>query len=293
MRTIAAGWLTALRLPSFGVSVGPVLVGAAMAWSRTGGIDWAVAMIVFAAAVLMQVLVNLQNDVGYTVRGGARDGPGWPRATLEGWLTVGAVRAAIVTVALIATALGVLLALRLGWPVLAIGAASLVAALAYMGGPRPIAYTPAGELTVLVFFGPVAVVGTDWALTGSSDLQTLLASLAVGSLAAAALAVNNHRDTAHDLRMGRRTFVGTFGESASRALFTALLFAPFVLVVVMALRGITYLLVLLLLPSALRLRQEFVRRPAGPALNPVVKRTFAFGFRFALVLAVAAAFALR
>ena len=57
------------------------------------------------------------------------------------------------------------MALR-GWPVLAIGISSLVAALAYMGGPRPIAYTPFGELTVFVFFGLVAVMGTDWVLTG-------------------------------------------------------------------------------------------------------------------------------
>jgi hypothetical protein len=63
--------------------------------------------------------------------------------------------------------LGLALVAWRGWPVLAIGTASLLAALAYMGGPRPIAYTPFGELTVFVFFGLVAVMGTDWVLTGS------------------------------------------------------------------------------------------------------------------------------
>ena len=104
-----------------------------------------------------------------------------------------------------------------GWPVLAIGVRSLLAALAYMGGPRPIAYTPFGELTVFVFFGLVAVMGTDWVLTGSVGAVSALASVAIGALAAAALAVNNHRDIAHDRLVGRRTFAVTFGEAALAA----------------------------------------------------------------------------
>jgi hypothetical protein len=100
--------------------------------------------------------------------------------------------------ALVATALGLALVAYRGWPVLAIGVASMVAALAYMGGPRPIAYTPFGELTVFVFFGLVAVMGTDWVLTGTVGTVSVLAAVAMGGLAAAALAVNNHRDLAHD-----------------------------------------------------------------------------------------------
>ena len=189
----ASAWLAAVRPPSLLVALSPVLVGAALGWQRAGAIDPAVALIVLAAALLVQVVTNLQNDVGYTVRGGEASGTriGLPRATALGWLRVRAVRMAIVAVALAATLLGLWLVALRGWPVLAIGVSSLLAALAYMGGPRPIAYTPYGELTVFVFFGLVAVNGTDWVLTGSVGTVSLLASVAIGSLAAAALAVNN------------------------------------------------------------------------------------------------------
>ena len=177
-----------------------------------------------------------------------------------------------------------------GWPVLAIGSASLVAALAYMGGPRPIAYTPYGELTVFVFFGLVAVIGTDWVLTGSVGLVSLLASVALGSLAAAALAVNNHRDIAHDRLVGRRTFAVSFGEVRSRALFAALVLGPFLLVPIMALAAHApmLLLPLVLVPVALRLRLDFNRSPPGLAFNEVLFRTFRLELWFAALLSAGA-----
>jgi 1,4-dihydroxy-2-naphthoate octaprenyltransferase len=191
----SAAWLVALRLRSLPVAVSPVLVGAALRWQHTGSIDTTTALVILAAALLIQIVTNLQNDVGYTARGGERDGTriGLPRATANGSLSVRSVRIAIVAVAALAVALGVMLMLARGWPVLAIGAASATAALAYMGRSRPIAYTPFGEATVFVFFGLVAVMGTDWVLTGGLAPVTLAASVAIGGLAAAALAVNNHR----------------------------------------------------------------------------------------------------
>ena len=202
--------------------------GATLGFARTGAIDLLATLLVLGAALLMQVITNMQNDVGYTVRGGDSSGTrtGLPRATANGWLSVRHVRAGIVVAALVAVAFGLALVAYRGWPVLAIGVASLLAALAYMGGPRPIAYTPYGELTVFVFFGLVAVNGTDWVLTGSVGTVSLLASVAIGSLAAAALAVNNHRDIAHDRLVGRRTFAVSFGTQASLGLFSLLLLRP-------------------------------------------------------------------
>jgi 1,4-dihydroxy-2-naphthoate polyprenyltransferase len=105
----------------------------------------------------------------------------------------------------------------------------------YMGGPRPIACTPFGELTVFVFFGLVAVNGTDWVLTGSVGTVSLLASVTMGSLAAAALAVNNPRDIAHDRLVGRLSFAVSCGAQASIGLFSLLLLVPFALLLWMAL----------------------------------------------------------
>ena len=285
-------WAVAIRPRSLLVAVSPVLVGAAFGFARTGSIDPWAALLVLGASLLMQVVTNLQNDVGYTVRGGERSGTrtGLPRATANGWLSVRHVRAGIVVSALLATVLGVALVAYRGWPVLVVGVASLLAALAYMGGPRPIAYSPYGEFTVFVFFGLVAVLGTDWVLTGSSSLATVLAASAVGLLAAAALAVNNHRDIAHDRLVGRRTFAVTFGDRGSVALYSWLLLAPFGLLLPLAavMASLAPLLPLLLLPGALQLRRDFVRCARGLPFNEVLFRTFRLGLGFALALAAGA-----
>lgn len=288
-------WAVAVRPRTLLVALSPVLVGATLGFARTGAVDLTAALLVLGAALLMQVITNMQNDVGYTVRGGDSTGTrtGLPRATSNGWLSVRHVRTGIVVAALAALALGLALVAWRGWPVLVIGSASLLAALAYMGGPKPIAYTPFGELTVFVFFGLVAVMGTDWVLTGSIGAVTLLASVAIGCLAAAALAVNNHRDIAHDRLVGRGTFAVTFGAARSQALFTGLLLVPFCLVPVLGhlAHAPTLLLPLLLLPQAVQLRRAFIACPPGTAFNSVLFRTFQLELWFAVLLSAGAVLA--
>jgi 1,4-dihydroxy-2-naphthoate octaprenyltransferase len=288
--------MVAARPRTLLVAISPVLVGAALGYARTGALDGVAALLVLGAALLMQVVTNLQNDVGYTVRGGERGGAGrsprtgLPRATAQGWLSVRHVRLGIWAVALLATALGLALVAWRGWPVLAIGTASLLAALAYMGGPKPIAYTPFGELTVFVFFGLVAVLGSDWVLTGSVGAVSVLAAVAIGELAAAALAVNNHRDIAHDRLVGRHTFAVLAGEAGSQRLYTALLLGPFALLPVMALvaHNPALLLPLLLLPGAWALRGAFLRCAPGVAFNEMLFRTFRLELAYAALLAAGA-----
>lgn len=288
----AAAWAAATRPRSLFIAFSPVLAGAALGYARTGAIDAVVALLVLAAALLMQLITNLQNDVGYTQRGAERAGTrtGLPRATAQGWLGVGQVRGAILLLSLLATAIGLVLVAYRGWPVLAIGVASLLAALAYMGGPRPIAYTPFGELTVFVFFGPVAVLGSDWMLSGGIGPHTVAASVAIGSLAAAALALNNHRDSTHDREAGRRTFAVCFGPRASSAAYGALLLGPFVLWAFVALQAATAALwlPLALLPSAWRLWLDFRRCAPGLAFNPLLFRSFRLVGAFAVLLAAGA-----
>ena len=277
-----------MRPRSLPIAVSPVLVGAALAYERTGSVDPIAAALVLGAALLMQVVTNLQNDVGYTVRGAEAGGTriGLPRATANGWLGVREVRAGVVLAALLATAIGLALVAVGGGPVLGVGGAALGAALAYMGGRKPMAYTPLGELTVFVFFGLVAVPGTDWVLSGSVGAASLIGGAAIGALAAAALAVNNHRDREHDRSAGRRTFAVIFGEQSSARLFATLLFAPFALLVPLALaaRAPTTLLPLVLLPAALCLRRDFGRCREPGAFTALLLRSFRFEAVFALLL---------
>jgi 1,4-dihydroxy-2-naphthoate octaprenyltransferase len=282
-------WRVAIRPRTLLVAVSPVIVGAALAFERAGTLDLAAVVLVMGAAVLVQIATNLQNDVGYTMRGGDRGGTrtGLPRATASGWLSVSQVRIGLVIVSIAALVLGLLLVVYRGWPVLVIGAASLAAALAYMGGPKPIAYTPLGELTVFVFFGLIAVTGTEWVLSGGFGTLGLLAGIAIGGLAAAALAVNNHRDVEHDRSVGRRTFAVLAGAGRSGQLYAALLLGPFVLMPVMAsyARAPSLLLPLALAPLAWRLRQDFARCKPGVDFNQILFRTFRLELCFALMLA--------
>jgi 1,4-dihydroxy-2-naphthoate octaprenyltransferase len=286
-----AAWRIACRLPSLLVAVSPVLVGTALAWERTGRFDALTMLLALAAAVLLQVISNLQNDVGYTMRGAERYGnrTGLPRATANGWLGVGQVRTAIFACCVVTLLLGAPLVRAHGWPVLLMGLGSLLAALAYMGGPRPIAYTPFGEFVVFVFFGLVAVAGSDFVQTGAVGSTTWLAAVALGALAAAALAVNNHRDVAHDASVGRRTFAVVCGAAASRAMYVASLLGAFALLVPMAwLESPTLLAPLLLLPKAWQLIRDFGRSAPGAAYNGILVRTFKLELAFAALLAAGA-----
>jgi 1,4-dihydroxy-2-naphthoate octaprenyltransferase len=112
----------------------------------------------------------------------------------------------------------------------------------------------------------------------------------VGALEAAALAVNNHRDIAHDAQVGRSTFAVTFGAAGSRAMFVGLLFGAFLLAAVLAAveRAPALLLPCLLLPSAFKLRRDFFSCAPGLAFNDVLFRTFVMGLQFSILLAAGA-----
>jgi 1,4-dihydroxy-2-naphthoate octaprenyltransferase len=285
-------WAAACRPASLALTLGPVLVGSAIGYLRAGSIPLQLAAMALAGAFLMQLLTNLQNDIGFTQRGCEQIGQrvGLPRATAKGWLSVTAVRAAIVALCLLSFALGAAIVAQRGWPVLAMGLASMLAALAYMGGPKPIAYTPFGELTVFVFFGLVAVMGTDWLLTDQLSRSSALAAVCIGCLAAAALAVNNHRDRAHDRLLGRNTFVVRYGEAASRRLFALLLALPFALCALLAweLSAPLFLLPLLQGAQALQLQRDFGNCPPGLAFNAILFRVFRLELWFAFALTAAA-----
>lgn len=287
-------WAVAIRPRTLWIAAVPVFVGTAFAWMHGAAILPWVAALAFAASILVQVITNLQNDVGYTARGletGAR--VGLPRATSRGWLKAREVRGAIALGIAGTVVVGAPLALHAGPVVALIGFASVVAALAYMGGPRPIAYTPFGEAAVFAFFGLVAVAGTYFLHAGRAGATVWLAAAAVGAHAAAVLAVNNHRDADHDRRTGRRTFAAAFGKRASAALYGAMLWSPFGLAIAIAAAESRWALAapLVLLPVAVRLQRDFVSAPPGPGFNLILFRTVQLELAFGALLCAGAVLA--
>jgi 1,4-dihydroxy-2-naphthoate octaprenyltransferase len=286
-----AAWRIALRPTSLWIATVPVLVATSLAWALAAAFDPATALIALAASVLMQIVTNLQNDVGFTER---RTGDGLhvglPRATANGWLTPRAVKQAILATIVIAALATLPVMLRYGWPIVLIGVVSTLAAYSYMGGPRPIAYTPFGELAVFVFFGPVAVCGTYFLQTGEIGAAAWIAGAATGALATAVLLVNNYRDRAYDVTTGRRTLAVVIGAAASVRLYAALELAPFALVPLLAwvAQSGWLALPLLALPWALRLVRDFTRASDGPTQNGLLVRAVMLEVGFGMLLCAGA-----
>jgi len=284
-------WAYAMRLKSLLIAFSPVMVGTAFAWAVRGLFDAGVAALALVAALLLQVVTNLQNDVGYTERGAERgDRTGLPRATAQGWLTATAVKRAIVASIAVAWVVALPLMLRGGWPIVLTSTSSTLAAWAYMGGPRPIAYSPFGELTVFIFFGLVAVGGTYYVQAGHLDAAAWMAGSAIGLLAAAVLLVNNYRDRTHDKGAGRHTLAIVLSIDGALRLYAALLAAPFVLALLLAWRYESAWLALPLLaaPKAMRLARDLRRSPPGIALIGILFRTVMLEVAYGGLLAVGA-----
>lgn len=223
-------WLLATRPHTLLLTLTPVLCGAAWVLAQGRPLRAGVLALTLLAALVIQVAVNLLNDAGDAARGA--DGPerlGPPRATAQGWLPAQAVRRAGLGALALALLLGLPLAWVGGWPIVGLGLLSLYAAWAYTSGPRPLAWGAWGEVLVWLYFGVAAVAGTVWLQTGTLAPGAMLTGAQLGALAAAVLLVNNVRDAATDARAGRRTLALRLGLRASRALYAALLLAPFAL----------------------------------------------------------------
>jgi 1,4-dihydroxy-2-naphthoate octaprenyltransferase len=168
-------------------------------------------------ALLIQIGTNLANDYYDHLRGGdTEDRVGPVRVTQAGLLRPRAVRNGAFLVLGLALALGVYLVWVGGLPILLIGIASLICAVAYTGGPFPLAYHGLGDLFVFVFFGLVAVGGTYWVQALAYPPEVFLAGAGMGAMATAILVVNNLRDIDTDARAGKRTLAVRIGRTATK-----------------------------------------------------------------------------
>jgi 1,4-dihydroxy-2-naphthoate octaprenyltransferase len=280
-------WWTAARPRTLGISVAPVLLGTAIAWSEGAPQAWLPALAALLCALLIQAGTNLHNDAADFERGNdtpERIGP--LRVTAAGWAPAPTVRRAAFTAFAAAFALGIYLVGVGGMPILVIGIASLLAGWAYSGGPRPISHTPFGELFVWIFFGLAAVAGSHWLQAGRVSSAALLGGAALGSLAAAVLMVNNYRDLAGDVKAGRRTLAAVLGPANARLAYAAMMLAPFAAVLLLALQHPGALLAFVALPPCMAAVRRIARGETGAPLNLLLAATARAGLIFSLLLAV-------
>ena len=284
----ASAWIAAARPKTLTAALTPVVVGSAVAASL-GGFRAAPAIAAALGATLIQIGTNLTNDVQDFERGAddeQRLGP--VRATQSGLLTPRQVRSGAIVAFLLAGACGLYLALVAGWPVVAIGLASIAAGILYTGGPLPLAYNGLGDLFVFVFFGHVAVCGTVYVQMLRVPEAAWWAAVPVGALATSILVVNNVRDVATDRRAGKRTLQVLLGRRAGVIEYWLLLAVAFAVPAIMASRHrapYAVLLTWVTLPFAVRWAAVLARTSEGPRLNAALAGTarvlLGFGLAFA------------
>ena len=281
-------WILAARPRTLGAAVVPVLAGAALA-AGTGAFDTVATILIVICAVLIQIATNFFNDAIDHAKGAdtaERLGP--VRVTSAGLLSARAVLTMGFIILVLAVLFSLPLVLRGGWPILALGAVSLLLTYAYTGGPLPLAYLGLGELFVIMFFGLASVAGTFYLNTLEMSASALLAGLQIGLHSSVLLAVNNLRDIDGDRDVGKMTLAARFGINFARRENAALVLAPFVLGVLWLPLGYlwVFLIPLVTLPSAWWLARACLAASPGREVNQLLAQAAALHAAFGLCLAL-------
>jgi 1,4-dihydroxy-2-naphthoate polyprenyltransferase len=292
--TPAAGlrvWVAGARPRTLGAAVCPVLVGTAAA-AASGPVTWWRLGAALVVAVALQVGVNYANDYSDGVRGTdtkARIGPA--RLVATGLASPGSVRLAAVLAFGVAAVAGLALAIAVDLRLLLVGAAAIVAAVLYTGGPRPYGYSGLGEVSVMAFFGLVATCGSAYVQLGRIPWLAVGASIPVGLLAVEILLANNIRDLEGDERAGKRTLVVRLGPARGRLLFGVLMGLTFVAVIAIGAARPSAWISLLAAPLAVEPTRLVLERDDGPSLIRALVTTARLQLALAVLLTLGLWFA--
>ena len=269
-------WLLAVRPPTLPAAVAPVLAGTGIA-AVDGDFEVGRFFLALIGAIFIQIVVNFANDLSDFRRGAdTPDRLGPPRAVAQGWLSQREMTIGITLTTAAAMIVGIVLTLIVGWPILLIGALSLIAAVTYTGGPLPYGYRGLGDVICFLFFGFVAVMGAGYVQIEELTWELAAASVSVGCTVTAILVVNNLRDIHTDRASDKRTLAVVIGEQATRIEYALLTLGAFISVLIFAAVGLLpwwTMLAWAALPLALMLTRQVVGDLAGAALNPMLKRT--------------------
>lgn len=223
-------WLWAVRPRTLPLAVASIVLGYGLAVLQ-GAADFTVFLLALLTALLLQILSNLANDYGDAVSGADTAGRLGPRRMVgSGLATPGQMFRAVALAALLAACSGLALVLTAAWgrwPVLffflALGLASVAAAVAYTMGKRPYGYIGLGDLMTGLFFGPVAVLGSAVLCGAQLTVLMWLPAVAAGLCTSAVLNINNMRDIETDRASGKLTVAVRLGLERARRYHAALI----------------------------------------------------------------------
>ena len=288
--TTAAQWLEGARPRTLPAAVAPVLVGTGAAAAADGS-SLLRAGLALVVALALQVGVNYANDYSDGVRGTDADRVGPLRLVGSGTASPASVKAAALGCFGLAALAGLVLALLTTLWLLPLGAVMIAAAWGYTGGTSPYGYRGLGEVSVFVFFGLVAVLGTTYVQAERLTWAALAGGVACGALACAILVTNNLRDRPGDEQSGKRTLAVVLGDRRTRLLYPSLVGTAFAVPLLLVPVTPWALLALLSGPLALGPVGLVQRGVAGRDLVPVLRDTGKVQLAYAVLLTAGLALA--
>ena len=278
-------WIQGARPRTLPAAVAPVIVATVLAGKEWKPLQALLALIVSLA---LQIAVNYSNDYSDGIRGTDDDRVGPVRLVASGLASAQSVKRAAQISFLVACIAGLVLASLSAWWVILVGIASVLAAWGYTGGHAPYGYRGFGELSVFTFFGVVATVGTYYVQTLEITLAAFAASIPMGALSCALLAINNIRDLPGDQTVGKKTLAVKLGDQKARKFFVGLLITAYIFPIF---TGHTLaLLTLATAPAAYAIAREVLAGAKGEDLIPLLGRTGQLQLHFGLTFALALSF---
>jgi len=277
-------WVLGARPRTLPAAIAPVVVASALAGSD---FNWFRAALALKVAVWLQIGVNFANDYSDGIKGTDDDRVGPIRLVASGIATAKSVKCAAFISFTIACIAGAWLALLTSPFLIVIGAISIAAAWGYTGGKNPYGYKGLGEISVFIFFGVIATVGTFYVQTETITGLSFIVSIPMGVLSCAILAVNNLRDRPKDLLAGKLTVAVRIGDIKARYMYVSLLVIAHIAAIATLIP--TALLTLLLLPMSISVSRQVLSGVSGKDLIPVLGRTGKLQLMFSIVFALALA----
>ncbi len=267
-----AQWVAGARPRTLPNAIAPVIAGTgAAAWLHSA--VWWKALLALAVSVALIIGVNYANDYSDGIRGTDDERAGPVRLVGAKLAAPRSVRTAAVLSLTLGAVAGLALALVSAPWLIAVGAVCIAGAWLYTGGAKPYGYAGLGEIAVFVFFGLVAVLGTQFTQALRVDWTGLTLAVAVGAMSSAVLVANNLRDIPTDRVAGKMTLAVRLGDTRTRVLYQGLLAVPAVLTVVLMAATPWCAAGLIAVPIGLRAVAPVRSAQTGRQLIPVLRDT--------------------
>ena len=263
-------WVAGSRPRTWPAAVVPVVVGTAAAQDQPNLLRASLALLV---ALALQVGVNYANDYSDGIRGTDDKRVGPRRLVASGLVEARSVKRAAFCFFGGAALIGLYLSAVTSWWLVLVGAAAIMAAWGYTGGPKPYGYHGLGELFVFVFFGLVASVGTTYLQDEQISALAVGVAVPVGLLAVALLVTNNLRDLPQDDLVGKRTLAVRIGDRPTRALYVVVVVMAFLSLPYLSLLRPGALLAFVAVPLAVAPIRSVIKGASGLELIPVLGAT--------------------